>query len=131
MLSLSICLLPRHLPRRPDKVIGQNLIQQHTKKLCLRQGYVIHQRKIESLLRNIRSRTGSPSERRKNPHHIPMSRMELSSVYNSVDYLVTLRNAQRDDRLKMLQNITSGQLTCIGEMVVGYIARLILCWLKM
>ena len=115
MLSLSRCLLPRHLPRRPDKTIGQNFIQRHTKKLCLRQGNVIHQRKIESLLISIRSRTGSPSERRENPCHVPMSRMELSSVYNRIHYLDALRDAQREDRLTMLRDITAGQLTCIGE----------------
>ena len=115
MLSLSRCLLPRHLPRRPDKAIGQNLYQRHTKKLCLRQGNVIHQRKIESLLCSIRSRTGSPSERRKNPCHVRMSRMELSSVYNHIHYLDALRDAHRKDRLKMLQDITAGQLACIGE----------------
>ena len=115
MLSLSRCLLPRHLPRRPDKALGQNLYQRHTKKLCLRQGNVILQRKIESLLCSIRSRTGSPSERRKNPCHVPMSRMELSSVYNRIHYLDTLRDAHRKDRLKMLQDITAGQLACIGE----------------
>ena len=115
MLTLSRCLLPRHLPRHPDKAIGQNHIQRHTKKLCLRQGNVIHQRKIESLLCSIRSRTGSPSERRKKPCHVPMSRMELSSVYNRIYYLDALRDAQREDRLKMLRDITAGQLACIGE----------------
>ena len=115
MLSQSRCLLPRHLPRRPDKTIGQNLIQRHTKKLCLRRGNVIHQRKIESLLISIRSRTGSPSERCKNPCHVPMSRMELSRVYNSIHYLDALRYAQREDRLKVLRDITAGQLACIGE----------------
>ena len=44
-----------------------------------------------------------------------MSRMELSSVYNRIHYLVVLKNAQRDDRITMLQNITPGQLDCIGE----------------
>ena len=115
MLNLSRCLLPRHLPRRPDKVIGQNLIQRHTKKLRLHQGIVIHQRKIESLLRSIGSTTGSPSERRKNPCHVPMSRMELSSVYNRIYYLDALKDAEREDRLKMLRDITAGQLACIGE----------------
>ena len=76
---------------------------------------MIHQRKIESLLRSIRSRTGSPSERRKKPCHVPMSRMELSSVYNRIHYLDALRDAHRKDRLKMLRDITAGQLACIGE----------------
>ena len=117
MLTLSRCLLPRHLQRRPDKVIGQNHIQRHTKKLCLHQGNMIHQRKIKSLLRIIRSRTGSPSERRKKPCHVPMSRMELSSVYNRIYYLDrdALSDTQREDRLKMLRDITAGQLACIGE----------------
>ena len=115
MLTLTRCLLPRHLLRRPDKAIGQNHIQRHTKKLCLHQENVIHQRKIESLLRSIRPRTGSPSERRKNPCLIPMSRMELSSVYNHIHYLDALWDAHRKDRLKMLQDITAGQLACIGE----------------
>ena len=44
-----------------------------------------------------------------------MSRMELSSVYNRIHYLVALKNAQRDDRITMLQNITPGQLDCVGE----------------
>ena len=43
-----------------------------------------------------------------------MSRMELSSVYNRIHYLVALKNAERDYRITMLQNITSGQLDCIG-----------------
>ena len=74
------------------------------KKLCLRQGNVIHQRKIESLLRSIRPRTGSPSERCKSPCHIPMSRMELSRIYNRINYLDALWDAHRKDRLKMLQD---------------------------
>ena len=44
-----------------------------------------------------------------------MSRMELSRVYNHIHYLVVLKNAQRDDRITMLQNITPEQLDCIGE----------------
>ena len=44
-----------------------------------------------------------------------MSRMELSSVYNRIYYLDDLRDAQREDRLKMLRDITAGQLACIGE----------------
>ena len=51
----------------------------------------------------------------KNPCHIRMSRMQLSSVYNRIHYLVALREAPRDDRITMLQNITRGQLDCIGE----------------
>ena len=74
-----------------------------------------HQRKIESLLRSKRSRTGSLSERCKNPCHVPMSRMELSSLYNRIYYLDDLRDALREDRLKMLRDITAGQLACIGE----------------
>ena len=30
-------------------------------------------------------------------------------------YLFVLKNAQRNDRIKMLQNITPGQLDCMGE----------------
>ena len=41
--------------------------------------------------------------------------MNLSSVYNRMHYLVTLRNAHRVDRITMLRNITAGQLVCIGE----------------
>ena len=41
--------------------------------------------------------------------------MELSSIYKRIHYLVALKNAQRDDRITMLQNITPGQLDCIGE----------------
>ena len=44
-----------------------------------------------------------------------MSRMEMSSVYNRIYYLDALRDAQREDRLKMLRDITAGQLACIGE----------------
>ena len=44
-----------------------------------------------------------------------MSRMDLSSVYNRIHYLDALRDAQREDRLKMLRDITAGQLACIGE----------------
>ena len=41
--------------------------------------------------------------------------MDLSSVFNRIYYLVALKNAQRDDRITMLQTITPGQVACIGE----------------
>ena len=41
--------------------------------------------------------------------------MELSCVYNHIHYLKALKNAQRDDRITMLQNINPGQLGCIRE----------------
>ena len=44
-----------------------------------------------------------------------LPRMELSSVYNRIHYLVALKNVQWDDRITMLQNITPGQLDCIEE----------------
>ena len=103
---------PSTVPRQSDRTKPYSMTH---KKLCLRQGNVLHQRKIESLLHSIRSRTGSPSERLKNPCHVPMSRIELSSVNNRIHYLDVLRDAHRNDRLKMLQDITAGQLACIGE----------------
>ena len=36
-------------------------------------------------------------------------------LYNRIYYLDALRDAQREDRLKMLRDITVGQLACIGE----------------
>ena len=103
---------PSTAPRKSDRTKPYPTTH---KKLCLHLGNVLHQRKIESLLRSIRSRTGSPSERRKNPCHVPMSRMDLSSIFNRIHYLDGLRDAHRKDRLKMLKDITAGQLTCIGE----------------
>ena len=44
-----------------------------------------------------------------------MLRMELSSAYHGIHYLVALKNVQRNDRITMLQNITPGQLDCRGE----------------
>ena len=44
-----------------------------------------------------------------------LPRMELSSVYNRIHYLVALKNAQQEDRITILQNITPGQLDCLGE----------------
>ena len=46
---------------------------------------------------------------------MPMSRMELSSVYNRTHYLVALKNAQWDDKITMLRNITPEQLDYTGE----------------
>ena len=43
---------------------------------------------------------------------MPMSRMELSSVYNRIHYLIISKNAQGDDRITMLQNITPRRLDC-------------------
>ena len=43
--------------------------------------------------------------------------MALSTVFNRIHYLVALKKAPREDRITMLQNITSGQLACIGEIV--------------
>ena len=41
--------------------------------------------------------------------------MELSSVFNQIHFLVELKHASPDDRTTMLQNITPGQMACIGE----------------
>ena len=41
--------------------------------------------------------------------------MELSSVFKQSNFLLKLMNASEDDRIIILQNITSGQLACIGE----------------
>ena len=71
---------------------------------------------INQVLRHTtRSRTGARFERRKNPCHVPTSRMELSSVFNRIHYLHAFRNAKQEHRLKMLKDITVRQLACIGE----------------
>ena len=41
--------------------------------------------------------------------------MELSSVFNRIYFLLELKQASPDVRIFMLQNITPGQLACIGE----------------
>ena len=41
--------------------------------------------------------------------------MELPSVFNQIHFLVELKHASPDDRITMLQNITPGQMACIGE----------------
>ena len=41
--------------------------------------------------------------------------MELSSVFNRIHFLVELKHVSPDDRITMLQNITPGQMACIGE----------------
>ena len=45
--------------------------------------------------------------------------MELSSVFNRIHFLVELKYASPDDRITMLQNITPGQMACIGEIARG------------
>ena len=46
--------------------------------------------------------------------------MELSSVFNQIHFLLELKNASGNDRIIMLEYITSGQMVCIEE-----IARII------
>ena len=41
--------------------------------------------------------------------------MELSSVFTRSYFLLEMKHASPDDRIFMLQNTTSGQLACIGE----------------
>ena len=41
--------------------------------------------------------------------------MELSSVFNRIHFLLELKNASGDDRIIMLEYITPGQMSCIGE----------------
>ena len=44
-----------------------------------------------------------------------MEKLVLVRVYNRIYYLYALRDAQREDRLKILRDITAGQMACIGE----------------
>ena len=41
--------------------------------------------------------------------------MELMSIFNRIHFLLELKYASPDVRIFMLQNITPGQLACIGE----------------
>ena len=41
--------------------------------------------------------------------------MELLSVFNQIHFLEELKHASPDDRITRLQNITPGQMACIGE----------------
>ena len=41
--------------------------------------------------------------------------MELSSVFNGIHFLEELKNALGEDRFIMLEYITPGQMSCIGE----------------
>ena len=43
--------------------------------------------------------------------------MELSSVFNPIHFLVVLENTSGEDRIIMLEYITPGQMSCIGEIV--------------
>ena len=50
--------------------------------------------------------------------------MDLSNVFNRIHFLVALKNAQRDGRITMLQNITRGQLACKGEIAHTIVSQI-------
>ena len=43
--------------------------------------------------------------------------MELLRIFNRIHLLVNLKNASGEDRIIMLEYITPGQMSCIGEIV--------------